>query len=136
MNNSYDKAGADKQYAIAANNTYAAIAAEIGPCLWAIANDLQALIFADSNGVVHKTLQDASGSGSIPNTSVIVADATGKATNIANVTVTSSRIRFPMPFNIEFGDQTTNGSVRIVATSGSLKIQKLVSGSWYDAVEF
>jgi hypothetical protein len=104
--------------------------------LWAIANDLQAWIFADSNGVVHKTLQDASGSGSIPNTSVIVADATGKATNVANVTVTSARIRFPMPFNIEFGDQTTNGSVRIVATSGSLKIQKLVSGSWYDAVEF
>ena len=41
-----------------------------------------------------------------------------------------------MPFNIEFGDQTTNGSIRIVAISGVLKIQKLVSGSWYDAAEF
>ncbi len=136
MVNQYDRPGADKQYMTFPNNTYAAIAAEIGPALIAIANNLQALMFTDNSGNICKTLQDASGNGSIPENSVIVANATGKATNVTGATMTTARIRFPMPFNIEFGDQTTDGSIRIVATSGVLKIQKLVSGSWYDAAEF
>ncbi len=59
MVNQYDRSGADKQYMTFANNTYAAIAAEIGPALIAIANNLQALLFTDNSGNICKTLQDA-----------------------------------------------------------------------------
>jgi hypothetical protein len=135
MVNQYDRPGADKQYLTFANNTYAAIAAEIGPALIAIANNLQALVFTDNNGVVCKTLQDASGNGSLPDGSVIVANSTGKATNIAGATATATRIRFPMPYNIEFGDQTTDGSVRMVVTAGKIVFQRLLSSSWIDMQE-
>jgi|SRR5574344_84960 hypothetical protein len=136
MVNQVDRPGADKQYMTFPNNTYAAIAAEIAPEVVAIANNLQSLVFADNNGVVCKTLQDASGNGSIPNGSIIVANSTGKATNITGATMTGTYARFPLPFNLEFGDQTVDGSVRIVIASNSLKIEKRQSGSWYTAVEF
>ena len=63
MVNQYDRPGADKQYLTFPNNTYAAIAAEIGPALIAISNNLQALMFTDNSGNICKTLKDASGNG-------------------------------------------------------------------------
>lgn len=135
MVNQYDRSGADKQYMTFPNNTYAAIAAEIGPALVAIANNLQALVFTDSSGNVCKTLQDASGAGSIPENSLLVADADGKATGVTDATITSARVRFPMPFNIEFGDQTSDGSVRVVVTSGKIVFQRLLSSVWIDMGE-
>lgn len=135
MINQLDRPGADKEYLTFPNNTYALVAAELGPCVVAIANNLQALMFADSSGNVCKTLQDASGNSTIPENSVIVANSTGKATSVVGATMTSTRIRFPMPFNIEFGDQTTNGSVRMVVTSGKIVFQKLSSGNWVDMQE-
>lgn len=135
MVNQYDRPDADKEYLTLANSTYAAIAAEIGPALIAIANNLQALVFTDSSGNICKTLQDASGNGSIAENSLIVANSTGKATGVNGATMTTARIRFPMPFNIEFGDQVSDGSVRIVVTSGKLVFQRLLSSSWIDIGE-
>lgn len=136
MVNQYDRPGADKEYLTFPNNTYAAIAAEpLGPAVLAIANNLQALLFADASGNICKTLQDASGNGSIAENSLIVANSTGKATGVNGATMTTERIRFPMPFNIEFGDQVSDGSVRIVVTSGKLVFQRLLSSSWIDIGE-
>jgi hypothetical protein len=135
MVNQVDRPGADKQYMTFPNNTYAAIAAEIAPEVVAIANNLQSLVFADNNGVVCKTFQDASGNGSIPNGSIIVANSTGKATNITGATMTGTYARFPLPFNLEFGDQTVDGSVRVVVTSGKIVFQRLLSSVWIDMGE-
>ncbi len=136
MINEYDKPGADKQYLVLANNTYAAIAAEIGPALITIANNLQALVFTDKDNVIHKTLQDASGAGTIPNESILVANSTGKATSITGVKIDTSALKLPIPFNIEFGSQTTDGSVRFVVTTTDIAIQRRIGGVWVDSARF
>ncbi len=135
MINQYDKAGADKKYLVLANNTYAAIAAEIGPCLLAISNNRQALMFTDNSNNICKTLQDSSGDGVLPDESVLIADSTGKATSITGLGANATAFKFPIPFNLEFGDQTVDGSVRFVVTTTGITIQRRVSSAWYTCQE-
>lgn len=134
MDSQFEKEGADKVYSIAQNNTAALIIANLAACMWAIANDRKAWFFADKDGNVHKTLQDASGDGIIAQNSVIIANSDGQATSNANFQfdATNAILKLPFPFTLAFGDQSTNKSMRIRITSDGFFFEKRESGAWVE----
>lgn len=44
----------------------------------------------------------------------------------------SGIINFPIPSTLAFGDQSTNGSMRIVVSTSGISFEKRSSGSWVE----
>lgn len=137
-NSEYEHADPDrKALVIRVNHAYATLITMLTAGMSGIANDLNALVFKDKDGNTYKTLQDSTGAATIPENSVIFADANGQATYDSDVKIdiTNARIEFPLPFTLAFGDQDTNGSMRIRVTTDGIYLGKRVAGVW-DEMDF
>ena len=130
MDNIVDRTGAGKRYVPAANQVYATLLLNAAACLFGIATDRKAWVFCDDEGSMFKTLQDSSGDGTIPENSVLLADANGRATNDTNLTYDGTTFQFPLPLTLAFGDQSTNGSMRIRVATEGVFFEKRISGTW------
>jgi hypothetical protein len=135
MNSVYEKAGADKEYAVAINATWANLLLNMAAGLFGISTDKLCWTFWDHLGNPHKCLTDASGeSGGInnlPANSVITVDASGHATASANFFYTATTLRLPTPpFTLEFGDPTVNGSMRLRIVAGGAYLESRELGAW------
>jgi len=137
MDNQYNKTGAGLRFAVAPNATYATLAANIAACLFGIANDRKAWVFADNEGNVYKTLQDASGDGNIPEHSILFADSAGRATSDTELLFNASTatMTFPLPFTLNFGG-TAEGAQQFVVSDTGVAIQKRSGGAWVTTAEF
>lgn len=136
MDNIVDRSGAGKRYVPAANQTYAVLLENKAACLFGIVNDRKAWAFCDTDGEIYKTLQDSSGDGTIPEDSVLLADANGRATNDANLKYTGTTFHFPLPITFEFGDQSVDGSRRHRITTDGDFFEKRVAGNWVELGAF
>ena len=114
------------------NHPYATLITKLTECMLGIANDRNAIVFVDKDSNVYKTLQDASGDAVLAENSIVIIDSAGRATANASFKFNSSdaRIEFPLPFTLAFGDQDTNGSMRIRVTTDGFYFGKRVAGVW------
>lgn len=132
-NSEFEHADPDRKVlAIQVNHAYATLVTMLSAGMMGIINDYPGILFIDKDGNTHKTLQDSTEGASIPENSVIFANSDGKATYNASFKFDSSnaRIEFPLPFTLAFGDQDTNGSIRIRVTTDGIYFGKRISGSW------
>jgi hypothetical protein len=132
-NSEFEHADPDRKViGIQINHTYATLLTMLSAGMMGVINDYPGVLFVDKDGNPHKTLQDSTGAASIPVNSVIFADTSGKATYNTDFKFDASnaRIEFPLPFTLAFGDQDTNGSMRIRITTDGIYFGKRVSGSW------
>lgn len=117
MENQVNKAGALKRAAWAPNQAMATLLTAIGACMFGVANDRNAWVFADNEGNPYKAM-------------------CGEATDDSNFTFTETVMQLPLPFTLAFGDQTADGSIRIAITTNSVAFEKRVSGSWVELGAF
>jgi hypothetical protein len=135
----YEHADPDvKAIIVRLNHAYATLLTMLSlPGMMGIANDVNAIVFKDKDGNAYKTLQDASGASTLAENSVVIIDSSGRATSNASFKFDSAnaRITFPLPFTLAFGDQDTNGSIRIRITTDGIYFGKRVAGAW-EEVDF
>jgi hypothetical protein len=122
----------EKALVIHLNNPYSTLITKVSEGMLGIANDLNAIVAVDKDGNSFKTFQDSTGASSIPEDSIVVADANGQATYNAEFKIdfTNALIQFPLPFTLAFGNQSTNGSMRIKVASTGISFGKRVAGIW------
>jgi hypothetical protein len=133
MNSEYEHADPDfKDLTIQVNGTYANLITMLLPAMLGIVNEHKAIVFIDKDGDPHKTMQDSTGDGTIPVNSVIFANSDGRATFNSGFKfdATNALIQFPLPFTLAFGDQETNGSMRIRITDAGFWFGKRINGAW------
>ena len=129
----FEHSSPDKKiFGVQVNHAYATLIGMIAEGMIGIANDRNALVFEDKDGNQHKTLQDSTGDAVIPENSVVIIDSGGKATYNGSFKfdATNARIEFPLPFTLAFGDQDTNGSLRIRIAETGIYFGHRVSGAW------
>ena len=117
MENQVNKAGAEKEVAWAPNQAMATLLAAIGACMFGVANDRNAWVFADNDGNPYKAM-------------------CGTPTDDSNFTFTETIMQLPLPFTLAFGDQSSDGSMRIAVTTNSIAFEKRISGSWVELGAF
>jgi hypothetical protein len=136
MASEYEHASPDvKALVVRMNDPYATLITKLTEGMMGIANDRNAIVFADKDGNFHKTFQDSTEDGVIPENSVVFVDSDGKATYDTGfkIDIANARIEFPLPFTLAFGDQDTNGSMRIRVTTDGIYFGKRVAGVWNEA---
>lgn len=136
MVSQYEHADPDrKSLTIQINHTYANVLTMLLAGMIGIANDRNAIVFKDKDGNAYKTLQDASGDAVMAEGSIPYIDSSGRATNNTGFKIdfTNARIVFPLPFTLGFGDQDTNGSMRIRVTTDGIWFGKREAGTWTEA---
>lgn len=117
MENQVNKTGALKRAGWSPNAAMATLVAAIGACMFGIANDRKAWVFADNEGTPFKAM-------------------CGTPTDDSNFTFTETVMQLPLPFTLAFGDQAADGSMRIAVTTNSIAFEKRVSGSWVELGAF
>jgi hypothetical protein len=122
----------EKALIIHLNHPYSTLITKVSEGMLGIANDLNAIVAVDKDGNTFKTFQDSTGASSIPEDSIVVADANGQATynDEFKIDFTNALIQFPLPFMLAFGNQSTNGSMRIKVETTGISFGKRVAGIW------
>lgn len=136
MSSEYEHASPDKKvFMVQMNDPYATLITKLVEGMIGIANDRNAMVIVDKDGNQYKTLMDSSGDGIIPENCIAFVDDSGLVTYNSNFKFdsTNARIQFPLPFTLAFGDQETNGSIRIrIATTG-IYFGHRTAGVWEEA---
>ena len=133
MASEYEHGSPDvKALVVHMNEPYTTLISKLTECMLGIANDVNAIVVKDKDGNAHKTVMDSTEDGVIPENSIVFIDSDGKATYDSDfsVDISSALIQFPLPFTLAFGDQSSDGSMRIRVTTDGIYFGKLVTGSW------
>jgi hypothetical protein len=118
MENQVNKTGALKRAGWSPNAAMATILAAIGACMFGIANDRKAWVFADNEGNPFKTM-------------------CGTPTDDSNFTFTETVMQLPLPFTLAFGVQTAAGSKRIRITDDGMFFETTADGvNWVEMGAF